>query len=50
MPTGQPLPMTMFQFTKEEIEYCRKIGRPEIIDNLIPQWYAYQEKGLVNYA
>lgn len=40
MPTGAGLPVSLFDFTQEERDYCAKIGKPEIIDALTPSWYA----------
>ncbi len=42
LPNGQPLPPNLFQFTQEEKDYCEKIGQPDIIDNLLPNWYKQQ--------
>ena len=32
----------MFDFTREELNYARQIGREDIIDALIPKWYRAQ--------
>ena len=45
-PIGQQgkakLPDNMFDFTREELNYARMIGREDIIDALIPKWYRDQ--------
>ena len=36
---GQSIPTSMFDFTKEEMKYAEKIGQPNLIDTLVPEWY-----------
>ena len=39
LPNGEQIPHSLFEFTQEECNYCRKVGRPELIDALLPTWY-----------
>ena len=48
LPSGSPLPSSLFEFTQEERDYCAKVGKPYVIDNLLPGWYtAEQDKGKI---
>ena len=39
LPNGNYISSTLFEFTDEEIEYTHKIGQPDLIPKLIPDWF-----------